>query len=92
MAFLTVADAAQLLRMEYLEMPGLALTAWQAQRLCNLSGELCEGALRTLLESGFLIQTTDRRYLRSSSASSIPAIRRRLLEASWTAASRQRGI
>jgi hypothetical protein len=33
MAFLTVTDAAQLLRMEYLEMPGLALTAWQAQRL-----------------------------------------------------------
>ena len=26
MAFLTVTDAAQLLRMEYLEMPGLRLT------------------------------------------------------------------
>jgi hypothetical protein len=40
MALPTIEDAAHVLRMEYLEMPGLALTAWQAQRLCNLSSEL----------------------------------------------------
>jgi hypothetical protein len=71
MAFLSVADAAHLLRMEYVEMPGLALTAWQAQRLCNLSCEVCDRALRTLLDSGFLRQTTDRRYLRPSSSPSL---------------------
>jgi hypothetical protein len=62
MTFLSVADAAELLRMEYAEMPGLALTMWQAQRLCDLSPELCERAIRTLLESGVLRQTADGRY------------------------------
>jgi hypothetical protein len=62
MTFLSVADAAELLRMEYAEMPGLALTMWQAQRLCNLSPEVCERAIRTLLESGVLRQTADGRY------------------------------
>lgn len=62
MTFMSVADAAELLRMEYAEMPGLALTMWQAQRLCNLSPELCERALRTLLESGVLRQMADGRY------------------------------
>lgn len=78
----TIGDAAELLRMEYLEMPGLALTAWQAQRLGNLSCELCDGALRALVESGFLWRTTDGRYLRASSSPSISAIRRLLREAS----------
>jgi hypothetical protein len=63
MTFMNVEDAAQLLRMEYAEMPGLALTAWQAQRLCNLSDELCDRALRALLESGFLRRTREGRYI-----------------------------
>ena len=62
MTFMSVADAADLLRMEYAEMPGLALTSWQAQRLCNLSPDVCERALQTLLESGILRRTADGRY------------------------------
>ncbi len=61
---MTVADAVELLRMEYAEMPGLALTVWQAQKLCNVSSELSHGALRILLESGFLKRTAEGRYMR----------------------------
>jgi hypothetical protein len=82
MTFLSVADAAELLRMEYLEMPGLALTAWQAQRLCNLSSELCDRALRDLLEAGFLRRTVDGRYMRPSASPIAAALSRLMREAS----------
>jgi DNA-binding IclR family transcriptional regulator len=80
MTFMSVADAAQLLRMEYAEMPGLALTAWQARRLCNLSDELANRALHTLIESGFLRQTQDGRYMRKPSPVTIEAIDRTIRE------------
>ena len=40
-----------LIRMEYHELPALSLTFWQAQRLWNLSEELCERALQSLVRS-----------------------------------------
>jgi hypothetical protein len=61
---MTLSDAAQLLRMEYAEMPGLALTAQQAQKLCDLSSEQCTGALEILIEIGFLKRTASGLYLR----------------------------
>ncbi len=64
MTFMTVEDAAELIRLEYAEMPGLKLTVDQARRLCNLSTELCERALCDLLEAGFLKRTRDRAYVR----------------------------
>lgn len=70
MTLLNLAEAADLLRMEYVEMPGLALTAWQAQRLCNLPEELCDRALRVLTECGFLRRTADGRYLRARTSDS----------------------
>jgi hypothetical protein len=66
---MTLADAAELLRMEYAEMPGLALTLRQVQRLCNLSGELSDGALSILTESGFLRKNAQGYYVRHGSAS-----------------------
>lgn len=66
---MNIADAAELLRMEYAEMPGLALTAWQAQRLCNLSSDLSTAALAILLESGFLKRIADGRYIRRDTSS-----------------------
>jgi hypothetical protein len=51
-------DAMELIRMEYHELPGLALTFWQAKRLWNLSDELCELALRSLVRDGFLMVTS----------------------------------
>jgi hypothetical protein len=61
---MTVVDAVNLLRLEYAEMPGLALTAQQAQRLCDLSGDLCDRALGALVQAGFLKQTPGGFYLR----------------------------
>lgn len=45
------------IRGEYLEMPGLALTLPQAQRLWALDGQTCEAALRGLVRTGFLSTT-----------------------------------
>jgi len=81
MTFMSVADAAELLRMEYAEMPGLALTAWQARRLCNLSDELANRALHMLIGTGFLRQTQDGRYMRKASPVTIEAIERTIREA-----------
>jgi Fic family protein len=45
------------IRAEYLEMPGLHLTAQQAQRLFGLEAETCDAVLATLLDAKFLIRT-----------------------------------
>jgi hypothetical protein len=49
---------------EYLEMPGLRLTAEQAQRLWALDAETCTGLLETLMELRFLTRGPDGRYCR----------------------------
>lgn len=64
MPFTRVEDAVELIRMEYAELPGLKLTFWQAQRLWDLSDELCTRALTSLTESAFLTQTADGTYVR----------------------------
>ena len=58
-------DAVQLIQMEYLEMPDLRLTFWQAQRLWNLSEELCDQALALLISAKFLVRTATGAYIRS---------------------------
>jgi hypothetical protein len=68
MPVLEVEEAAQLMQMEYAEMPGLRLTFWQAQRLWNLSDELCQRALATLTGSGYLARTPDGAYVRSGAS------------------------
>lgn len=42
------------IRAEYLEMPGLSLTAAQVQRLCGVERELCRQALDALVDEGVL--------------------------------------
>jgi hypothetical protein len=49
---------------EYLEMPGLCLTHWQAQRLWGLDDETCAGVLDALVSNGFLVRAADGRYVR----------------------------
>ena len=61
-------DAVQLIQMEYLEMPDLRLTFWQAQRLWNLSAELCDSALVFLINAGFLVRTATGNYIRSAAS------------------------
>ena len=54
-------------RAEYLEMPGLVLTADQARRLLNLDRLLCDTLLAALVDAQFLRRTSDGRYMRFES-------------------------
>jgi hypothetical protein len=47
-------DVVERVRMEYLEMPGLALTSRQARRLFNLDAGVCEDVLAQLVREQFL--------------------------------------
>jgi hypothetical protein len=47
------------IRIEFIEMPDLKLTPAQVRRLCGLSHEACEAAVRSLVASGFLWQRPD---------------------------------
>ncbi|HEY7292189.1 MAG TPA: hypothetical protein VH583_20300 [Vicinamibacterales bacterium] len=49
---------------EFLEMPGLRLTAPQARRLWGLDAESCEALLSQLVESNFLFRTRDGAFMR----------------------------
>jgi hypothetical protein len=79
MVFMPVEDAMELIRMEYAEAPDLKLTFWQAQRLWNLSEELCERALNGLVRSGFLMRLADGRYVRAGANRLTQAALRSLL-------------
>jgi hypothetical protein len=61
----TVALHALLRRIEgeYLEMPGLSVTAAQAERLWGLSSTTCAFVLMTLVQAGILKQTTRGTYI-----------------------------
>jgi hypothetical protein len=54
----------QRIRAEYLEMPGLHLTAEQARRLCGVEQALCQQVLDTLVEMNFLSLTPNGTYAR----------------------------
>ena len=57
----------QRIKGEYLEMPGLALTLQQAQRLWALDRPTCETLLRGLVQSGFLVTTNSGAFVHASS-------------------------
>ena len=52
----------QRLRGEFLEMPGLRLTASQAQRLCGVDPAICKAILDALVEAKFLCINRDGSY------------------------------
>ncbi len=56
-----VADLPQTLiqrvRAEFLEMPGLSVTVWQAMRLWDLDARVCREVLDVLVQGGFLTET-----------------------------------
>jgi hypothetical protein len=52
---------------EYLEMPGLRLSAAQAQRLWGLDRPTCERLLFELTDAHFLARTRDGSFVLSSS-------------------------
>ena len=54
------------LRAEFLEMPGLRLTAEQVHRLCGVERAACASALDALVEERFLCAKPDGTYMRTS--------------------------
>ena len=61
----TIADWLQLIRAEYLEIPGLRLTRLQVHRLWGLDASACDALLGALVDVGFLTRTRDERYVRA---------------------------
>jgi hypothetical protein len=52
------------IRQEYQEMPGLALTLPQAERMWDVDEPTCRAALEALIASGFLTRRDDGRFVR----------------------------
>ena len=55
----------QVVRAEYLEMPGLQLTKPQIQRLWTIDAPTCDMVLHTLERSRFLRQSVGNSYVRA---------------------------
>jgi hypothetical protein len=77
----TIQELSDRLRAEFLEMPGLRLTADQVQRLCGLERTICGRVLGSLVEAHFLCVTPDGHYARVADGS---AARRRPAKADFT--------
>ena len=58
-------DVLQRIQGEFVEMPGLRLTAPQAQRLWGLEREVCNALLGALVDAKFLLQTRDGAFVRN---------------------------
>jgi hypothetical protein len=61
-------EVLQRIQGEYVEMPGLRLTAPQAQRLWGLERDMCEALLGALVDAKFLSRTRDGAFVRSDGA------------------------
>jgi hypothetical protein len=61
-------EVLQRIQGEYLEMPGLRLTAAQAQRLWGLESDVCSALLGALVDAEFLAQTRDGAFVRMEGA------------------------
>lgn len=61
----TIADWLELIRAEYLEIPGLHLTKNQAQRLWGFDRVMCDALIDVLVDVGFLRRTQNERYVRA---------------------------
>jgi Fic family protein len=60
-----IEDVLQRIQGEYVEMPGLRLTAAQAQRLWGLDRATCEKLLKVLVNDNFLSVTRDGSFVRT---------------------------
>ena len=61
-------QALQRIQGEYVEMPGLRLTAAQAQRLWGLERDICHALLGALVDAKFLSETRDGAFVRLDGA------------------------
>jgi hypothetical protein len=60
----SVGHCVQRIRAEYFDLPGLSLTARQAQRLWNLDSETCQRVLDMMIRDNFLRRTPQAQYVR----------------------------
>ena len=60
----TIDEIVQRLRAKYIDMPGLALTAEQVQRLCGIEHHVCRSVLDTLVNAQFLATGPNGEYAR----------------------------
>ena len=61
-------DVLQRIQGEFVEMPGLRLTAPQAQRLWGLERDVCIALLGALVDARFLTRTPDGAFVRVDGA------------------------
>ena len=61
-----IEDVLQRIQGEFVEMPGLRLTAAQAQRLWGLDRTVCEQLLSALVDAKFLSLTRDGSFIRTT--------------------------
>jgi len=61
-------EVVQRIQGEFIEMPGLRLTAPQAQRLWGLDRDVCDALLGALVDAKFLSQTRDGAFVRADGA------------------------
>jgi len=59
-----IQEVVRRIRGEFLEMPGLRLTAQQAQRLWRLDETSCDAVLGALVDARFLARTRDGAFVR----------------------------
>jgi len=59
-----VQEALDRIRAEFVEMPGMRLTAAQVQRLCGVDRDVCDAVLRALVDGRFLTRHADGAYSR----------------------------
>ncbi len=59
-----IEDMLQRVQGEFGEMPGLCLTAAQAQRLWGLDRDFCDRLLETLVDTKFLVRRRDGSFMR----------------------------
>lgn len=63
-----IEDVLQRVQGEFVEMPGLCLTAAQAQRLWGLDRDVCDKLLEALVDAKFLAQRRDGSFIRVDGA------------------------
>jgi len=62
----TTATLVNRIKAEYMELPGLQLTPWQAQRLWGIDQTQCDAILEALVDAAFLRRTGSGYYARQA--------------------------
>jgi hypothetical protein len=58
-----ISDLLERIQGEYLELPGLRLTGWQARRLWDIDRTACDALLSALVDVDFLQRAPDGSYM-----------------------------